>query len=114
MIVNYSSYKVEIKDIQYTTPEGRVFDKTVIVAFYNQLGEIITFSEFGHMDTRTIYDKIENKEEINLDYCYVKNFSLTVYRMYTLKEKNEHVQLYGFSAKNAFFGSVSTSLPPSS
>lgn len=105
MVTNYSSYKVEIKDIPYTTLEGRVTGKTAIISFYNKLEEIIFFQEFGYIETRDIYDIIERNEPLNLDYCYVKNFSLSAYRLYTIQEMKTQVAISEFSAKNAFFDS---------
>jgi hypothetical protein len=104
----YSNYKVEIKNIKFSAPDGRVFPKTAIVAFYNNVGEIIFIREYGYIGTRDIYDMIEKKEAINLDNCYVRNFSLTAYRMYVCQEKKTPVEITSFSAKDTFFDSILT------
>ncbi len=105
MITDYHSYKVEIKDIPFTTQGGKVREKTALLSFFNKIGDLISFEEFGFIETRHIYDMIEEGEELNLDYCYVHNFSLTAYRRYAILEKKVEVEIKGFSAKNAFFES---------
>ncbi|MBN2520628.1 MAG: two pore domain potassium channel family protein [Bacteroidales bacterium] len=105
MLTNYNSFKVEIKDIPFTTPRGINTEKTALVSFFNKSGEVIKFLELGFIETRNIYDKIEKGENINLDDCYVKNFSLTAYRLYTLQEKKQSVPINGFTASDAIFDS---------
>jgi len=105
MLTDYHSYKVEIKNIPFTTIEGKTTEKTALLSFFNRIGDLIFFEEFGFIETKHIYDAIEKEEIINLDYCYVFNFSLTAYRKYAILENKSEVELKGFTAKNAFFES---------
>jgi hypothetical protein len=105
METNYSYYNIEIKNAPFLTPNNIQTPKTAIIFFCNDRGEIINFREYGYYETKDIYDKIENNKEINLDNCYVKNFSLKAYRLYTLQDPKTMIELKNFSAKNAFFDS---------
>lgn len=102
---NYSCFKVEVKKIQHNTPGGQQYPRTAILSFYNDVNELVSTVEKGYPSTEDIYDKIENGEAINLDDCYIKNFSITAYRKIKIIDKKEAVVLHDFSARNAFFDS---------
>ncbi|MCH7657532.1 MAG: hypothetical protein IIB05_04360 [Bacteroidetes bacterium] len=105
MTFQYSNYKVEIKNLKYTTDDGRVFPKTAIVTLFDENNMSIAVELFGFLETEKLYKMIDKKEHLNLDNCLVKNFSLSVYRSERGLEKKEYVELNGFSASNSFFES---------
>ena len=103
MDLHYSSYKVEIKNLKYITDDGRKFPRTAIVAFFNEKGEESGTELFGNLEIGDIYNLIDNGAELNLDNCYIEDFSLSYYRQHSGIEKKQYVRLNSFSAKKAFF-----------
>lgn len=105
MIFHYHDFKVEIKNLKFTTENKYIFPKTAIISFLDEMGHVSAVELLGHLETEEIYKKIESGEPLNLDYCYVLNFSLTLYRDQRGMDKKQRVPLPGFSARNAFFDS---------
>ncbi len=101
----YSSYKVEKKNIRFFADDGRIYSKTVIITFYDSKGDELSTELLGSFDNEHIYSLIDKGEAINLDNCYVEDFSLSVYRQSKGMAKKDHVKLCGFSAREAFFES---------
>lgn len=79
------------------------FDRTAVISFYDENNKKVSVYKYGILQVVDIFKKIEEREAINLNHAYVKNFSLTEYR--THKGMDDHVQIHlkNFSAKKAFF-----------
>ncbi len=107
MIFDYFTFKVEIKNVKFTSDEGIVFPKTAIISFIAENLEVISIDLLGHITSEEIYKKIEIGEALNLNHCYVKNFSLSIYRDNRNLDKNEYIKLKGLSARHSFFDSKS-------
>lgn len=105
MIAGYSDYKIDIKEQDYISDDGRTCSKTAIITFFNSEGKELGNELFGVPDTNWIYDRIKEGNEINLDNYYIYDFSLSAYRRYNNLEKKEPVQIGKFTARNAFFES---------
>ncbi len=105
MVVNYPDYKVEIKNLKFTADDGRILPKTAIISILNADNNVTSVELLGHMDTDEIYHKIEKGEALNLDHCYINNFSLTLFRDQRNLEKKSFVKIRSFSAQHAFFDS---------
>ena len=105
MILNYPYFKVEIKNVKFTTDEGVVFPKTAIVSFLLANQAISSTDLFGYIETEEIYRMIGNNEPINLDHCYIKNFSLSIYRSQHNLDKKEYIRIKQLSANHSFFDS---------
>lgn len=104
MIRIYKNYTVRIINRNFTNEAGIVFPKTAIVTLYDNDYEDGFTHDYGFLDTEIIYDLIDNTEEtINLDECYIENFSLTAYRRTRLIDKKAIIKLKGFSARNSVF-----------
>ena len=102
----FHKYQVEIfKNIKFVTPEGLVYPNTASISFLNQSNDKIAYFELGYLGAQEIYEKIYNEEELNLSYCYIKNFSLTAYRKYFGLPKKSIVKIKKFKAHNSFFHS---------
>jgi len=105
MVFHYSDFKVEIKNLKFTSDDGNRFPKTAIINFLDKAGKVSSVELMGYIPTEDIYDKIKRLDPINLDYCYVHNFSLSLYRDRNNLDKKSIIQLPEFSARNAFFDS---------
>ncbi len=105
MTFQYTNYKVEVKNLKYTTDDGRVFPRTAIVTLLDNKNQSAAVELFGYLETEELYKMIDKKEDINLDFCLVRNFSLSVYRSERGIGKKEYVELNGLSARHSFFES---------
>jgi len=105
MITGYSDYRVEIKTVRFVTEDGRACPQTALVTFYDSEGKKIISESYGYVEINSIYDLIKKGKEINLNYLFVRDFSLSAFRRNNNIEKKAFVPLKGFSAKKAFFES---------
>jgi hypothetical protein len=105
MVTGYSNYNVEIKNIKYVAIGGRSYTHTATVIFYNDDGEVVDSEIFGATDIQEIYATISEGKDLNLDNCYIRDFSISAYRLLNGLEKKSPVQINAFSARNAFFES---------
>ncbi len=103
----YRKFKVEIKNLKFTSDEGRIYPKTAIVSLLDEFGGVSSVELFGHVDTEEIYMKIDKNEPIVLDHCYITNFSLSIYREKYKRDEKAMVSLPEFSAHHAFFDTKS-------
>jgi len=105
MILDYPYFKVEIKNDQFSSDAGVVFPKTVIVSYLLANQAVSSTERFGYIETEEIYRMIRDKKAINLDHCYIKDFSLSDYRSRQNIDKKEYVRIRHLSACHAFFDS---------
>jgi hypothetical protein len=101
----FYSYSVKIIDKPFYAGKDIAYPSTAIVTFFNSKGQLLFAKDYGHISTKQIYDRIESEKSLNLDYCYVNNFSFTAYRRMHLLDKKEYISLKHISAKQAFFHS---------
>ncbi|MFO7755754.1 MAG: potassium channel family protein [Bacteroidales bacterium] len=105
MKMNYNSFRVEIKNIKFVSDKGVQYPKTAIISFLDgNKGETGT-ELLGNLDVQDIYEAISEGRDINLDNCYIEDFSLSLYRKQNGMDKKEYVRLKNFSARNSFFAS---------
>jgi hypothetical protein len=103
MVTGYTTYKIEVKNVKFISDDGRTCPRTAIVTFHDEEGEEIGSELFGAVELSFIYNLIKEGKDVNLDNCYVSEFSISSYRRYNSIEKKVLVPIKGFSAKNAFF-----------
>jgi len=96
-------FKVTFSDKPFTSIEGNSFPRTVHITFFDEYGKKIKTNDYGYFDTNTIYERIKAGEPVNLNECYVVDFSLTEYRTKNNLAEWEKIPLQKFSAKNSFF-----------
>ncbi len=105
MIKNYFNYKVKIKDTPFKTDSGKVYENTAAVSLLDENKKEISYFELGFLYKEEIYHLIEQEKPVNLDDCYIENFSLTEYRESRNIERKSHVKIHNFSAYHTFFDS---------
>jgi len=103
MVTRYSNYLIEVKNEKYFAENGRSCSRTAIVTFLDDKGEELATEHFGAIEINQIYSMITEGKDLNLDNCYISEFSLSSYRQQNNIEKKELVKINGFSARNAFF-----------
>jgi len=106
MNFQFSNYHIKITEKPYQRADGTVFNQTAIITFINKLNEPIESFNYGVIEIKALYDQIENQEEINLDNCFIRNFSLNTFRRLRILDKKEYIKIKKFSAINAFFEST--------
>ena len=99
------NYKVEILDQTFQLESDISLDKTAKISFYDNNNNLIENKKYGVVDLQFIYDKISNKESINISKCYVKNFSLSDFRIKNNLSSREKVDLIDFTAVDSIFES---------
>ncbi len=106
MISTFSSYKVKIRDNEFVTPDGIKYANSVAISFFDKNRKELSYIELAYTDANNIFDLIKKGEKVNLDYCYVEEFSLSKYRQINNLEKEELVTVKSFSAKNSVFDAI--------
>ena len=106
MIFDFSSYKVKIRDNEFTTPDGKKYPNTASISFFDKNRKELSYVELWYTDANNLYELIKKAEIINLDYCYIEEFSLSKYRQINNLEKEELVTIKSFTAKNSVFDAI--------
>jgi hypothetical protein len=96
------SFNVEIIDKPFDTG-SQICAQTARVLFIDNQANLQLTYEYGVLDKEEIYKLIDAKASINIDLCYVYNFSLCDYRHSRGLSDIDRVELVNFSAKKAFF-----------
>ena len=105
MRTNYDNYLVDIKNLKFTTPEKVVHPKTAIITFYDEKNRKLAVEILGYRENEQWYQMIDDGQPVNMDFCLIRNFSISDYRSMKNMEKKSEVILYNFSARSAFFES---------
>ncbi|HEX2921691.1 MAG TPA: potassium channel family protein [Bacteroidales bacterium] len=105
MIREYTNYQVAVKNVKFIADDGRTFPRTAIITYFNNKGEEVRQNLFGAPEIKSLYEQINSGRDLNLDNCYLADFSLSSYRRHFGLDKKQHVQLKNFSAKESFFES---------
>ena len=103
MYIGDIAFEVEILDKPYVFSEERTYAQTARIAFIDTSENVLKKTEYAVVPVEDIYVKIEKGEDINLDNCYVNNFSLSKYRKNKELASNASVSIQNFSAEKAFF-----------
>lgn len=105
---HFERFEVQIKKKPYTSPLGITYPLTATLIFFDIRGKIMFAKDYGHLKTEQIYERIELEQSINLDYCYVHNFSMAAYLSTRIIQKKSYVDIKSISAQDAFFYSEYT------
>ena len=99
------NYKVQILEDSFVLNEENTLANTAKISFYDINNNLIDTKKYGVVDLDNIYNKILNKESIDVSKCYIKNFSLDQYRKKNNLSDKEKVDLLNFTAVNSIFES---------
>ena len=96
-----ATYEVSILDEQFTFKETTC-SKTVVVKAFEE-NKLVSKTRYGFISKEEVYARLKQGLDINLDRCYVKDFSISEYKKSIDFEDLTHITLNNFSAQNAFF-----------
>jgi hypothetical protein len=96
-----ATYHIEILDQPFQF-EGNKCDKTVLVKTYIE-NNLVTKTKYGLVSKEEIYEELKLNKEINLNRCYIKDFSISEFKKSIDFEDLTHIELNNFVAENAFF-----------
>ena len=96
-----ATYHIEVLEDSFQF-EDNSCKQTVIVKTFVE-NKLVTKTKYGLVEKETIYECLKNGESINLNRCYVKDFSISEYKKLIDFEELTHIELTNFIAENAFF-----------
>lgn len=91
-------YQVDIIDKAF-----RSFTKTVMISFFDENLKKVNEIKYGYVSNEEIWAWIDSGTDINLNGAYIKNLSLTDYRVEKGLDDSVYIKLINLSAKKAFF-----------
>jgi len=103
MVGIFSKYSVKKTDKKFSLPDGEVLSQTAIVSFLKENDEIISTLELGIVDVERLCERIVNAEAINLENCYIENFSLEAFRKGKKLKPHQLLEVNGLVIKNSVF-----------
>jgi hypothetical protein len=103
MTRKFESYDYNIIDKEFVNDGKIKFEKTAEVTFFDESKMQIDKQDFAFIDSNSIYQKIDAKEDLNFNNCLILNFSLTEYRKERDLPETKFVVLREFSAQNSIF-----------
>lgn len=104
MFKQQATYRVTIIDQNISFENGRTFEKTAILEKWKGATKISS-KKLGVPNLSQVYQDIFDKKAIDLSYCYLKDFSLKIYReLFSISER-EVISIKSINADHAFFES---------
>ncbi len=101
MKTNIATYEIEELDEAFDL-EAKHCAKTIVVKTFIE-NKLVTKTKFGLVTKEEIYEQLRNQQSINLNRCYVKDFSISEYKKSIGHEELLPIDLNDFIAENAFF-----------
>jgi hypothetical protein len=108
MFPEFAAFNVEIKNLRFTSEDGRKYPKTAILILIAPDGHSEYVEMLGYVDEKWIFDRIDKEEPLVLDHCFIEKLSLTDYRFRKGKEIKHPVKINQFSARSVFFNNKGT------
>ncbi|HLN20975.1 MAG TPA: potassium channel family protein [Bacteroidales bacterium] len=105
MTREYANYRVDLKNVKFIADDGRTFPRSAIITYLSKKGDELRQNIFGAPEITEIYRMIGSGEDLNLDNCYLRDFSLSSYRRHNGLDKKHQVALNNLSVKDCFFES---------
>jgi len=99
---SFHSYSVEILDKSFLMGDERKFHKTARVEMFDFHGKSIDVREYAFVVKEEVYKDLASGKIINLNNCYIKDFSLTEFREINGLASDAFVEMKEITAINAF------------
>lgn len=101
---DYHFFNIEILKEPFQTGERKTNSKALI-KFYNKSNRLLYTESFGVLDVKECYQDIHDGKLLNINNCYLRNFSIADYRNKFGLNKQDKVLINGITAVNTFFDS---------
>lgn len=98
---NIATYGIEVFNEPFQFEQNSCKQTVVVKTFIEN--KLVSRTKYGLVTTNEIHDWLNQGEEINLNRCYVKDFSISEYKKSIDFEDLTHIDLNNFVAENAFF-----------
>lgn len=105
MFADFVNFKIKVLPKEFISKSGRHYPQTASVSFFGNNKKVNRIVELAYIEPEEVYLRIDRGEEVNLDNCYVPNFSLSDYRKSRQLAEETLVILNDFSAEETFFDS---------
>ena len=96
-----ATYQIEVLKEPFQF-EGNSSDQTVVVKTFVE-NKLVTKTKYGLVTKEEVYAQLKNGENINLNRCYVKDFSISKFKNSIDHDDLEHIDVNDFVAEDAFF-----------
>ena len=96
-----ATYQIEILDEFFQFEENKS-DQTVVVKTYIE-NKLVSITKYGLVSKDKIYALLKRGEDINLNRCYVKGFSISEFKKSIGQDDLTYIDVNNFVAENAFF-----------
>jgi len=103
MVLFNTKVSFKVLELPFVNQDGIRFDQRVKLDIFDEYGKIVDSKDYGYLPIEDVYDLIEQQKSINLNQCFIYNFSLTAYKRMREMKKTSLIHLYDFSAKDAVF-----------
>ncbi len=101
MEIRVATYNVEIRNEPFHFEDNNC-NETVIVSTYVE-NKLVSKTKYGLVKKEEVYAKLKLGDSVNLNRCYVKDFSISEYKKNIGYDELSSIDVNGFIAENAFF-----------
>lgn len=98
---NSTTYQIEVLNESFHF-EQKKLEQTALVKTYIA-NKLVSEIKYGFVTKEEIYTQLKNQENINLNRCYVKDFSISELKKSINIEETQLFDINNFEAENAFF-----------
>lgn len=105
MIRNFSTYNIEKHGNNLASSGGKTQHDIAVVSLLNDKGDTVSSMKLDIVDAEELYDLIAAGKTVNLDKCYIENFSLAALREKKKLRKSQYLEISDFIATNCVFHS---------
>ncbi len=99
----FHAYKVEILNKEFRIGKELRSKKIAQVVMFDYHGNKMDTRDYGLIQKEEVYQAISEGKAVDLNNCYVKDFSLSEYRKLNNLNENDVVEISSITAMNAFF-----------
>lgn len=96
-----ATYQIELleEEFQY---EDSTCKQTIVASTYVE-NKLVSKHKYGYVTKENVYEALKQNQSVNLNHCYVKDFSISEYKKSINCEELKSIELIDFIAENAFF-----------
>jgi hypothetical protein len=103
MVSNFATYRVEKTVKKSASPDGEALPTIAVIALLNEKEDVVSTLELQIADMEELYELIADGQAVNLDKCYIENFSLAALREKKNLRKSQFLEINDFIATNCVF-----------